>query len=226
MHALFFMSDSFPNLSSLMKTVFLRRNERCYRGHAMDQLSSSLVLDARSGSEEALNRLFAQCGERLLGFIRMRLGPSLRSRLESRDILQASLLKAFRSIDSVEASGSVSLMAWLARIAENEIRDRAEYFTRLKRDAARELPVDEHGARLVAQLRSQSSRLALAQETLRLEQALDELSEEHRQVILLRYFHELGFREIGEALDRSPDAARMLLARAMAALTLRMKGPA
>jgi DNA-directed RNA polymerase specialized sigma24 family protein len=42
-------------------------------------------------------------------------------------------------------------------------------------------------------------------------------------VILLRKFEELSFAEIGERLGKSPDACRMLLARAMTALTLEMR---
>ena len=33
-------------------------------------------------------------------------------------------------------------MAWLARIAENEIRDQADYHRRQRRDAARAVPLD------------------------------------------------------------------------------------
>ena len=109
----------------------------------MDSLSSSLVLEARSGSEEALNRLFDACGGRLLAFIRFRLGASLRSRLESRDILQATFLKALQGFATVEAKSSASLLAWLARIADNEIKARAEYFRRQRRNAAAEVPIDQ-----------------------------------------------------------------------------------
>jgi hypothetical protein len=35
-----------------------------------------------------------------------------------------------------------SLMAWLARIAENEIRDRADYHARQRRDARLEVPLE------------------------------------------------------------------------------------
>jgi len=56
----------------------------------------------------------------------------------------------------------------------------------------------------------------------RLEQAIESLGEDHRKVILLRHFEELSFPEIAECLGRSPDACRMLLARAMAALTVKM----
>jgi len=34
-------------------------------------------------------------------------------------------------------------MAWMARIAENEIRDRADYQDRQRRDAARRVPLEE-----------------------------------------------------------------------------------
>ena len=56
----------------------------------------------------------------------------------------------------------------------------------------------------------------------RLEAALDSLSDAHRQIILLRKFEELSFAEIGRRLGKSEDACRMLLARAMTALTLKL----
>ena len=53
--------------------------------------------------------------------------------------------------------------------------------------------------------------------------ALESLDEAHREVILLRKLQELSFREISERMGRSPDACRMLLARALTELTLRME---
>jgi RNA polymerase sigma factor (sigma-70 family) len=62
------------------------------------------------------------------------------------------------------------------------------------------------------------------EEARRLETALDSLSEAHRQIILLRKFEELSFGEIALRLGKSEDACRMLLARAMTALTLKLAG--
>ena len=59
------------------------------------QLSSAVFREARRGSPRAISSLFARYGERLHALIRLRLGAGLRRRLESRDILQATLLKAF-----------------------------------------------------------------------------------------------------------------------------------
>ena len=77
---------------------------------------------------------------------------------------------------------------------------------------------------LEARVRSQTSRLFLKEELNRLEQALQTLDEQHREVILLRKLEELSFAEIGERMGKSADACRMLLSRAMAALTLEMQG--
>ena len=187
---------------------------------------TTLLLAAREGSEQALNRLFEQCGERLLGLIRLRMGAKLRSRMESTDLLNATLLRAFQSFDSLEARNTPSLMAWLARIAESEIHDEADRLNAQRRDAAKEVALDSGVAELAARLRTQTSRLVLSESRLRLERALGELSDEYREIVVLRRYEELGFKEIGSRLGKSPDACRMLLARAMTALTLKMREPA
>jgi RNA polymerase sigma-70 factor, ECF subfamily len=189
-----------------------------------DEISASAVLlrRARDGSGEALGALFEACGARLLALIRLRLGGSLRRDLESRDILQATFLKAFEHLEQFEGSGSRTLMAWLAAIARNEIRDRAQYLGRQRRDAGARVSL--HSSLPVAEtVSSHVSRLQIKADTRLLEQALADLSDDHREVIVLRQFEELSFREIGERLGRSEDAARMLFARALAALTVKMK---
>ena len=184
---------------------------------------TTLLLDARAGSEEALNRLFEQCGERLLSLIRLRMGPRLRARMESSDLLNATLLRAFRSFDSLDAGNTASLMAWLARVAESEIRDQADYLKAQRRDAGREVALDTGAGELAAQLRSQTSRLVLSEARLRLERAIARLPEEYREIVLLRHYEERSYRDIGKRMGRSPDACRMLMARAMTALTLQMR---
>ena len=184
-------------------------------------ISRELLDQARAGSPEALDRLYERCAGRLLAFIRLRLGRDLRSRLESRDILQATLLKSLEHVSELKADGTRSALAWLARIAEHEIRDCADFHHRQKRDAARELPLDDE-VPLPSLTRSALSRVILDEQAQRLEDALDSLSPAHREVILLRKFEDLSFAEIAERLGKTDDACRMLLARAMTALTVKM----
>jgi RNA polymerase sigma-70 factor (ECF subfamily) len=185
--------------------------------------SGELLEQARAGSREALGRLFERSAGKLLALIRLRLGPRLRGQLESRDILQSCLLRASERLGQFHGSGSSSFMGWLARIAENEIRDQASYHARRKRDAARSVPLEEEAERLPAELRSALSTLALDERMQRLEQALETLEERHREIIVLRRLEELPYSEIALRLGSTPDACRMLYARAMAALTLRMQ---
>jgi RNA polymerase sigma-70 factor (ECF subfamily) len=159
--------------------------------------------------------------------IRLRLGPSLRAHLESRDVLQETWIKALAHIDGFNGARHASFMAWLARIAANEIRDRADFHGRQRRDAAREVPLPpEDLDGLAAHVRSQTSRVALDESLVRLERALETLSPEHREVIVLRKLEELSFAEIAERLERSPEACRLLLTRALVALTVAMDAPA
>jgi RNA polymerase sigma factor (sigma-70 family) len=117
-------------------------------------------------------------------------------------------------------------MAWLARIAENEIRDRADHAHRARRDMAREVPLEPAAAQVAAHVRSALSQAVLTEEAERIERALESLEPPHREVIILRKYEELGFKEIAARMGRSEDACRMLLARAMAALTLALESRA
>jgi DNA-directed RNA polymerase specialized sigma24 family protein len=60
------------------------------------------ALDAARGSalpdETALDRLYTRYAPRLLSYIRLKIGRSLREKLESRDILQATLLKSYQHL--------------------------------------------------------------------------------------------------------------------------------
>ncbi len=185
---------------------------------------SSLFKQARRGSGAAVGAIFERYGERLHALIRLRLGPNLRRRLESRDILQATLLKAFQGIDRFDGSGSRSLMAWLGTIAQCEICDQADFYRRKKRDAALDTTLDEALDPVARKVRSEVSRLQLEEDGERLERALDELREAQREVILLRDFEELTFPEIGEQLGKSAGACRKSYVRALTVLTVKLRG--
>ena len=186
-----------------------------------NESTADLLREAKAGSPGALDALYERCAGRVLAFIRLRLGRELRSKLESRDILQATLIKSLDHLAELKGSETRSLMAWLARIAEHEIRDRADYYQRERRDAAREVPIDDAIA-VRALTRSALSRLILNEDAERLEAAIESLAPPHREVILLRKFEDLSFAEIAARLGKSEDACRMLLARAMTALTLKV----
>ena len=174
------------------------------------------------GSASALDAFYSRAARKLLPIIRLRLGRSLRSELESRDILQSVLLKSVTRLSQVQDPAAV--MSWLARMAENEIRDRADYASRERRDAARRVPIDDQAEAVPAPIRQALSQVILTERAQALERALAGLTDAQRELIVLRKFEELGFAEIGARLGKSEDACRVAFARAMAALTVRLAG--
>jgi len=176
---------------------------------------------ARRGSPEDVNAFYERCARKLLPLIRLRLGRTLRREMESRDILQAVLCKSLGRLDKVNEPAAV--MAWLARIAENEIRDQADYYKRQQRDAARRAPIED-AAGIPAPIRHALSLAIVSRQTEALEAALEELGETQREIIVLRKLEELTFPEIATRLGKSEDACRMAFSRAMAALTLKLAG--
>jgi RNA polymerase sigma-70 factor (ECF subfamily) len=143
--------------------------------------------------------------------------------MESQDILQATLIKSFERLDQFAGGDGATLMAWLARIAENEIRDQADFQHRQRRDIAASIPLDDAHELMATRVRSAFSQVAIGEDAARLEAALETLDADYREVIVLRKFEELSFKEIAGRMRRTEDACRMLLARAMVALTLKLR---
>jgi RNA polymerase sigma-70 factor (ECF subfamily) len=183
--------------------------------------TSELFLETRRGAPGAADAFYERCARKLLPLIRLRMGRSLRSEIDSRDVLQSVMLKAVPRLDQVEDPRRV--MAWLARIAENEIRDQADYRQRQMRDAARRAPLED-AAEVPAPIRQALSQAIANQQLARVEDALESMTLAEREIIVLRKLEELPFAEIGRRLGKSEDACRMAFARAMAALTLRLSG--
>jgi RNA polymerase sigma factor (sigma-70 family) len=171
----------------------------------------------RGGSTDAAAAFYERCARKLLPLIRLRLGPGLRADVESRDILQAVLLKSHQH--AAEVQDPAAVMGWLVRTAENEIRDQVDYRQRHRRDAARRADLDEAAA-VPSPVRQALSVAILNEEAERLERALETLPADQRALIVMRKLEERSFAEIGEALGKSPDACRMAFVRAMTALTI------
>jgi len=176
---------------------------------------------ARQGSPGAVDAFYERCARKLLPIIRLRLGRQLRAEVESRDILQAVLCRSFERLDQVRQGDAV--LSWMARMAEHEIRDLADFHHRQRRDAALKTPL-EAAADVPAPVRQALSLVLVNEAVLRLERALDALPDAQREIIVLRKLEELTFPEIAARLGKSEDACRMAFARAMTALTLAL-GP-
>ncbi len=189
-----------------------------------------LVRRAQDGDAPALQTLFTRYYERVRRMVRLRLGPALRKRLDSGVILQETFLEALRTFNRFEMRDQGSFINWLARLAENRIRDAADYHSAAKRAAAREVPLpqgDQTGA-LDAGLKAggllPSENADEAEQVSRLEVALERLSAEDRELILLRDYAGAAWDAVARLTDRpSPDAARVAHRQAVTRLARLMQ---
>jgi RNA polymerase sigma-70 factor (ECF subfamily) len=179
-----------------------------------ESIAKKLWRRASAGDQSAYEQLFALHCERLMIFIRTRMGADLRSKVDPEDVLQASYLAAHRAFGSFEYSSDGAFFRWLCRIASNRTRDEADHFRADKRQPV-ELRYSWPTGPQTAVARAESHQ--------RLETALNQLSSEHREVVLLRYFEGLTAEETGARMSRTPSAVRNLLSRALVELGKRIK---
>ena len=110
----------------------------------------------------------------------------------------------------------------LAQLMENMLRDKHEFWARLRRSKAKEEPLPSDSVlRLDAMARTAttpSRAAARNEEAALLRLALDLLDPDDRTVLELRQYEELSFAAIGERLGLLENAARMRFQRALGRL--------
>ena len=185
-----------------------------------------LVALAKEGDEAAANQLCSVYGERVRRIVRLRLDHKLRSKLDSVDVVQDALMLALDGLEDFTYRNEGDFLRWLAKIAENRLRDILDRFHADKRDVHKEIPFKKEGRSTevgaAGPMRTTTpSVIACKKEAMdRLEKALDKLKPEYKEVIVLKRIEGLSHAEIADRLGKNAGAVRMLLARAMAALTL------
>ena len=120
---------------------------------------------------------------------------------DARDLLQDTLLRAWRGIDSLRDKRA--LRAWLYKIATNE----AYRFLRQHREQP--LSTEEVSEMLLGRLESSSYVDYEQQVEVKFQQALLTLSEQQRAVFTLRYYDEMPYDEIAEVLESTPASLRV-----------------
>lgn len=187
----------------------------------------NLVLQAKTGDENALNLLMQRYLQRILRIVRMRLGPKLREKMESMDVVQEVMVRAIKGFENFEPKDEAAFLHWIGKLVQNEIRDLADYHGAAKRNADLEIKKKENNENFGSvitnlpadSLYKPSVQFRLKDDVLKLEAALDQLPEKQKEVVIMRNFEGLTFGEIGTEMDCSEDAARMQFARAIDRLT-------
>lgn len=171
---------------------------------------------ARQRDPDALRELVDLYSPRVYGLIYRLTG----SRDAAEDLLQMTFLRVVRTISSYEHTGRFE--AWLFRIAANLVRDRGRSLARRGRVQSLD-SVSADGANAAAfRTRGVDARpdetLARREASEELQAGLVQLSVSEREIILLRHFSDLSFREIADLLNIPLGTALSRAHRALARL--------
>jgi RNA polymerase sigma-70 factor (ECF subfamily) len=180
----------------------------------------SLIERARAGDEEALERLFAKHLKPLQRWATGRLPKWARDLADTDDLVQDTLLRTFKKIESFEPRRVGALQAYLRTAVLNRLRDEL-------RRKGRE-PESTSLDSVAVEAADSPLEAAIGREKVEAyEQALERLKPEEREAIIARV--ELGhsYEEMAVMLDKpTADAARKTAQRALVRLAEEMKrGP-
>lgn len=165
----------------------------------MEKTEQSLLLEAIRGDEYSFAELVRRWEKKIFGFVFRYTG----NREDSQDVLQNTFLKVYRNLDQLQ--DPERFPAWLYRIALNECRIR---FRRGERIRSKEISfqASEDDSSVGESQQGVSTvtpeQIAAGREEMgRMMDAFALLPAEQREVILMREYQGLRFREIAELLE-------------------------
>lgn len=192
-----------------------------------------LLTKARDGDRKALVALLEAMGPRVRARIEPKIPPTLRSSVDADDVMQVTYLEAVTRIDKFTTGGSSAFLAWLTRLADNNLTDAIRWLQSAKRPSpSRRVSArsaDDSASDFLGMLGVQTatpSRDAARGEAGRwLDAALASLPADYEKVVRLYDLEGKSPPEVAEAMGRSQGAMWMLRARAHERLKEAM-GPA
>ncbi len=174
------------------------------------QEEQDLVLAAMAGQRFAFQQLIARYEEKIYRMIFFR----TRSRLDAEDICQEVFIQAFKNLNRLKDPARFA--GWLYRIAANRVKDHYRkkrvraifsFLPDVEREADATTAIDE-GTGVMENLERQEFWS-------KVQNMLGRLSQMEREVFLLRFFDDLGIREISEVIDKSQSTVKTHLYRAL-----------
>ncbi len=169
----------------------------------MQVLSDQVLLNRYlSGNRSAISQLIERHSRRVKDYIRM----MVKDDELAEDLFQETFIKAVRVIDDGRYTDNGKFLSWVLRIAHNQVIDyfRAQKQSKLINES--EAGYDLFGSLKLAD-RNVEDRMVAEQIEADVRQLIELLPEEQREVVMMRYYSGLSFKEIAEQTGVSINTA-------------------
>ncbi|MEO6595121.1 MAG: sigma-70 family RNA polymerase sigma factor [Planctomycetota bacterium] len=178
---------------------------------------------AATGDEASLDTLLARYLPQLHAYVHARLSSDVRARESSMDVVQSVCRQLLGERGRFDFRGEERFRAWLFTAALNKMRDKHRFYRGALRDVRREEGGESAFEMTLAKNLLTPSQDAMGAETAhKVRDALTALSEDHREVVTLARIVGLPHKVIAEVMERSEEATRQLLGRALAQFALEL----
>jgi RNA polymerase sigma-70 factor (ECF subfamily) len=179
---------------------------------------------ARAGDGPALGQLLELYRRYLALLARFQIGRRLQGKAEPADLVQETFLDAHRDFPRFQGSTEAEFVAWLRRILAANLAGLVRRYLgtqrrnlRLERELVLELDQSAQGLDqcLVAPYSSPSQQAVRREQAVLLADALGQLPEHYREVIILHHIEGLSLSQVAQRMERTPDSVEKLWARAV-----------
>jgi RNA polymerase sigma-70 factor (ECF subfamily) len=180
-----------------------------------------LLEQAGMGHRPAFDRLLARHRPNLLQFVGLRMDPKMRGRVDPSDVVQETQLEVYRRLGDFLDRRPMPFRVWLRKTAyERLLMARRQHVAAAQRAVGREQPLPDRSSllfarRILARGPTPSQSLGRREMVRRLHQALAELPETDREILVMRNLEERSYQEIACILDIEPVTARKRHGRAL-----------
>jgi RNA polymerase sigma-70 factor (ECF subfamily) len=187
----------------------------------------SLLRQARAGKEAVLGQLLEMYRGYLLLLARVQISSRLKVKADAEDLVQETFLKAHRDFSLFRGGTEKEWVAWLRQILARSLAELVRRYQGTRRrdirlERAMEEALDQSSSALDRGLlapQSSPSHQAIGREqSVLLVDALNRLTPDYREVIILSHLEGLSFPEIARRMDRTLNSVKNLWARALAKL--------
>ena len=179
------------------------------------------------GDGKALNEILQRDLPWIRERVHHRLGDKLRAKEETQDFVQDAMVEVLRYGPRFLMSNRQHFRALMARIIENVLRGRHDWFQAERRRMDREAPLPSDTMLVLDPANASVTRPSQAVERNEhqawVRMSLELLDPDDREIILMRQWREMSFGEIAEQLSISEDASRMRFNRALPRLVKKIK---
>jgi RNA polymerase sigma-70 factor, ECF subfamily len=167
-----------------------------------DQSSTSdeqLVKAAKKGDMAAFEELVARHRDKIYA----RAFSMMRNEEEAVDLSQEAWVKSWQRL--VQFQGESSFGTWMTRIVINLCLDQLRKRKRQRTESIEEMSEESGGVerQMPVVIVNPTERLERGELRKKIDQALAQLSHEHRTVLVLHEFEELEYKEIAKAMECS-----------------------